>query len=142
MSDQVIHKVPLPFGLQRRVRLMAAEHGTTMNAVILAALLAYLDTPNPPPPVQRRLSDPLASFVSDLCECGPEYEVPSGVLHEAFREYAPPADLAALHRSVFGAAIQQAYPGIKSARVRRGGKLIYIYRGVRLRTTSRDLPVT
>lgn len=103
-----------------------------MNAVILAAIRAHLGIPEqetaPGIPM-----DPLVSFVSDLCECSPEYEIASRTLYEAFRDYGSADDMRVQHASVFGAAIQSACPGVSSARVRRDGRLTYIYRGIRLR---------
>jgi len=106
-----------------------------MNAVILGALASYFGEPDTAH-ASGQAPASVASFVSDLCECGPGYEVPSRVLYEAYRAYAPADDLAAQHASVFGAALRSACPLITSVRARRDGRLTYLYRGIRY------LPVT
>lgn len=121
----------------------AALRGQTMNALIVQAAcaqlgipLADLDGPHPAPRplgAREQVTPAVRRFANDRCEQGPEFTVPTGELYRAFLTHPAAQDVPAVAKNVFGMVLPLACPGVHAARARRGGRLTYVYRGIRLR---------
>ncbi|WP_171475776.1 primase-like DNA-binding domain-containing protein [Frigoriglobus tundricola] len=79
-----------------------------------------------------RLSSPLAGFIEDCCEVGPDKEQAADDLFRGWANWCQQNGHEVGSRTSFGTKLRAAVVGLGRVRVRDGDKLVWSYRGLRL----------
>jgi putative DNA primase/helicase len=83
----------------------------------------------------QELASPVAAFVRDCCDVGPQYEVEIDAMWKEWQRWRNENGVARFgSKQLFGRNLHSAYPGIKRGQLRASAdKRIPIYRGIRLK---------
>jgi putative DNA primase/helicase len=79
-----------------------------------------------------RLSSPLAGFIEDCCEVGPDKSQATTAIFTAWSFWCQENGHEAGSATSFGTKLRASLPGLKRVRVREGDSLPYHYQGLRL----------
>jgi putative DNA primase/helicase len=82
--------------------------------------------------LMRDLASPVAAFVRERCETGPDKQVGVDDLYAAYRTWAEDNGYHKLAKATFGRDLRAAVPSIKRMRPREGNERVHIYAGIAL----------
>lgn len=145
MSDRVSMKIEWDPAVHHSLKMAATERGTSMKRIVQEAVRAHLGVPASAatPAAEPRkeapwFTDSVAAFVRATCELSPQWSIPARDLRQACAEHLNMPD-DTITPVGFGLALSAAYPEVRSRRVRRNGRLIYAYQGIRLRPEGQEI---
>jgi len=76
------------------------------------------------------LETPALGFFEDMCELGPDFEVPKEQLYACYKQWCESNGGRPVHMNIFGGVAKQQ--GITSAQSRAGGKRTRAFHGVKI----------